>query len=128
MRIVRFTNLVYLSALHSYLLHVSMCLHAFIFHMAVNFTCLSYVLCYFSCLLLRIDVFSNLKHSLLILGTQPIAQKQKKYVYSLKSFFTAGDYLLFKFLFLSWKFRLLFRCICKKKSIFQRLKYLFKNL
>ena len=118
-----------LSALHSDLLHVPMCLHAFMFHMSVSFTCLSYVICNFSCLLLYIDIFSNLKLSLFILDTNlilgskvkqnflRIINNKKNKLFHLKNVFTTQDYLLFKVLFLSkWKcsLSLLFRCSYKK--------------
>ena len=60
-----------------------------------------------------------------------IINNNKNTFFSLKSIFNAQDYLLFNYLFLSnWKcsLNLLFRCIFKKKSIFQRLKYLFTDL
>ena len=121
-----------LSVLHSYLLHVPLCAftpssftYLWVLRVFPNMFCVIFLACYYI-----YYIFSNLKHSLIILGTHLILcskvkknfLQQQKYVFSLKNIFTAQDYLLLKFLFLSsWKYSLglLFRCICKKKIIFQ---------
>ena len=121
--------------LHSHLLSVPRCLYTFMFHRPGSFSCLfQCVLCYFTCVLL--DILHILKSQTFtaVLRYPPhfVYKDNKTFLYIISN----NKNTFFHFKALSMHLNSCF-CpignaivgrICKKKNIFQRLKYPFIDL